>query len=199
MAALVLDIGNTSSVPDSEQCASPPLEARLIVVHGEEGAGKSTIIRALLPHTPGGARIDAEDVGQVNPCLMDDELFGLIRQNVALLVENFWRAGYGNVVAGSFLRGYPDYLAFRRLLTSPSAVFVVELLVAKDVRDRRRLTRAKQTTRQWRDRVDLIAEGVSIRQAPDADYHYIGIDTSDLDVAETVRRIKAAIPQIYAV
>lgn len=185
-------------MPDSEQRTSPPREARLIVVSGEEGAGKSTIIRALLPHTPDGARIDAEDVGQVNPCLMDDDLFGLIRLNVALLVENFWRAGYTNVVAGSFLRGYPDYLAFRRLLASPSAVFLVELLVAKDVRDHRRVTRAKQTTQQWRDRVDLIPEDVTIRQAPDADYRYIGINTSDLDVAETVRRIKAAIPEIYA-
>jgi hypothetical protein len=191
-------ISDTASVPDLEQHVSPPREARLIVVSGEEGAGKSTIIRALLPHTPGGARIDAEDVGQVNPCLMDDDLFGLIRQNVALLVENFWRAGYANVVAGSFLRGYPDYLAFRRLLASPCAVFLVELLVAKDVRDRRRVTRAKRTTQQWRDRVDLIPEDVTIRQAPDADYRYIGIDTSELDVAETVRRIKAAIPEIYA-
>lgn len=172
-------------------------ERRLIVINGEEGAGKSTIIRALLPHTPGGARLDAEDVGQVNPCRMDEDLFALIRQNVALLVESFWTAGYPTVIAGSFLRGYPDYLAFRRLLGSPRVVFLVELLVAKDERDRRRVTRAKQTTQQWRDRVDRIPDDVTIRQARDADYRYIGIDTSALDVAETVRRIKAAIPEIY--
>jgi chloramphenicol 3-O-phosphotransferase len=186
-------------MPDSNQYpGGSPREARLIVVNGEEGAGKSTVIRALLPHTPRGARIDAEDVGQVNPCLMDDDLFDLIRRNVALLVENFWRAGYVNVVAGSFLREYSDYLAFRRLLPPPSAVFLVELLVAKDVRDRRRATRAKQTTQQWRDRVDLLPEDVTIRQTSDADYRYLGIDTTDLDVAETVRRIKAEIPEIYA-
>jgi chloramphenicol 3-O-phosphotransferase len=185
-------------VHDSEEYAGQPRVGRLILVHGEEGAGKSTIIRALLPHTPGGARVDGEDVGQVNPCLMDEDLFGLIRRNVAVLVENFWTAGYVNVVAGSFLRGYSDYLAFRRLLAPPSAVFVVELLVAKDVRDRRRATRAKRTTQEWRDRVDLIPEDVTIRQAPDADYRYLGIDTTALDVAETVRRVKAAIPEIYA-
>jgi hypothetical protein len=38
----------------------------------------------------------------------------------------------------------------------------------------------------------------TIWQAPDADYRYVGIDTTDLDVAETVRRIKAAIPEVYA-
>jgi hypothetical protein len=78
---------------DSEEYVSSLRLSRLILIDGEEGAGKSTIIRALLPHTPCGARVDAEDVGQVSPCLMDDDLFGLIRRNVAVLVENSWRAG----------------------------------------------------------------------------------------------------------
>jgi hypothetical protein len=184
-------------MPDLEQDVSPPREARLIIVSGEEGAGKSTIIRALLSHTPRGARVDAEDVGKVNPCLMDDDLFDLIRRNVAVLVENFWGAGYTTVVTGSFLRGYPDYLAFRRLLAPPTAVYLVELLVAKEVRDRRRVTRAKPTTQEWRDRVDLIPEDLTIRQAAEADYRYLGIDTTDLSVAETILRIKAAIPEVY--
>jgi len=129
---------------------------------------------------------------------MDDEFFGLLRCNVAGLLENFWTAGYGNVIAGSFLRDYPDYLAFRELLTRPCAVFLVELVVDKGVRDGRRITRAKQTTQQWRDMVDLIPEDLTIRQATDADYRYVGVDTTGLDVPETVRRIKEAIPEIYA-
>jgi hypothetical protein len=172
--------------------------SRLVIVTGEEGAGKSTIVRALLPHTPNGARIDAEDIGQTNPCPMDDQFFDLLRRNVAGLVENFWAAGYVNVVAGSFLRGYPDYLAFRRLLARPPAVYLVELVVDKDARDHRRVTRAKQTTQAWRDLVDLIPEDLTIRRATDAEYRYTGIDTTNLDVAETVQRIKAAIPEIYA-
>lgn len=129
---------------------------------------------------------------------MDDEFFGLLRLNVAGLVENFWAAGYINVIAGSFLRGYPDYLAFRQLLTRPSAVFLTELLVDKDVRDHRRIARAKQTTQKWRDMVDLIPEDRSIRQSTGADYRYIGIETTDLNVTETVQRIKEAIPEVYA-
>jgi len=182
----------------AELPASPTRGNRLVVVGGEEGAGKSTIIRALLPYTPVGARIDAEDIGQTNPCPMDDEFFKLLRRNVAGLVENFWTAGYANVIAGSFLRGYPDYLAFRPLLTRPSAVFLVDLLVDKDVRDHRRVMRAKQTTQQWRDMVDLMPEDRTIRQATDADYRYVGVDTTRLDVAETVRRIMSAIPEIYS-
>jgi ABC-type cobalamin/Fe3+-siderophores transport system ATPase subunit len=170
----------------------------LVIVNGEEGAGKSTIIRALLSHTPLGARIDAEDIGQTNPCPMDEAFFDLLRRNVALLVGSFWSAGYVNVVAGSFLRSYADYVAFRALLPEPSAVYVVELLVDKSVRDHRRVTRSKPTTQEWRDRVDLIVEDVTIRQAANADYRYIGVDTTNLDVPETVRQITAAIPEIYA-
>ena len=180
----------------STQPASP--EQRLIIISGEEGAGKSTIVRALLPPTPYGARIDAEDIGQTNPCPMDDTFFDLLRRNVAGLVENFWAAGYVNVIAGSFLRRYSDYMSFRQLLPRPSAVFLVDLLVDREVRNRRRITRAKQTTQEWRDMVDQIPEDQTIRQAADADYRYIGIDTTDLDVARTVQRIKGAIPEVYA-
>jgi hypothetical protein len=184
-------------MPAVERSASVPLPGRLLLVDGQEGAGKSTIIRALLPHTPNSARIDAEEVGQTNPCPMDDEFFDLLRRNVAGLVERFWAAGYVNVIAGSFLRDYPDYLAFRQLLPQPTAVFLVELLVDRDVRDHRRVTRAKQTTQGWRDMVDLIPEDRTIREATGADYRYLGVDTTGLDVAETVHRIMSAVPEIY--
>jgi len=183
-------------VSTSQRPASP--RQRLIIISGEEGAGKSTIVRALLPSTPHGARIDAEDIGQTKPCLMDDEFFGLLRRNVAGLVVNFWAAGYVNVIAGSFLRCYSDYVSFRQLLPRPLAVFLVDLLVDREVRDHRRTTRAKRTTQEWRDMVDQIPEDRTLRQAADADYRYIGIDTTALDVTGTVQRIHGAIPEIYA-
>lgn len=86
---------------------------RLILVTGQEGAGKTTIVRALLPHTPLGAQIDAEDVGQVNPWAMDDAFIELLWSNVASLVHNFWTAGFANVIAGSFLENHDDFLRFR--------------------------------------------------------------------------------------
>ena len=46
--------------------------------------------------------------------------------------------------------------------------------------------------------VDQIPEDQTIRQAADADYRYIGIDSTDLDVTRTVQRIKDAIPEVYA-
>jgi hypothetical protein len=169
----------------------------LIIVCGEEGAGKSTIVRALLPHTPRAARIDAEDLGQTNPCPMDDAFFDLLRRNVAALSTNYWQAGYDNVVAGSFLRDYADYQAFRQLIPDVSATFLVDLRVGRDVRQHRRLTRAKRTTREWRELVDLIPEDTTLRDATDADYRYVGVDTTHLDVDATVRQIAAQLPEIY--
>jgi len=95
---------HTHWMPISERPGFPPRGNRLVLITGEEGAGKSTVVRALLPHTPDGARIDAEDIGQTNPCPMDDEFFDLLRRNVVGLVENFWAADYVNVVAGRRLR-----------------------------------------------------------------------------------------------
>lgn len=129
---------------------------------------------------------------------MDDEFFGLLRRNVAGLVENFWSAGYVNVIAGSFLRCYPDYVAFRRLLSRPVPVFLVDLRADRKERDRRRITRDKQTTQEWRDAVDRLPEDQTIRDAADAGYTYIGIDTTHLDVAATVDRVRSAIPEVYA-
>jgi hypothetical protein len=48
-------------------------------------------------------------------------------------------------------------VSFRRLL-EPSAVFLVDLRVDKQVRDHRWITRAKQTTQEWRDMVDQTPE-----------------------------------------
>jgi hypothetical protein len=189
---------HTRGVSASRRPASEMRGQRLIIISGEEGAGKSTIVCALLPFTPYGARIDAEDIGQTNPCPMDDAFFGLLRRNVAGLVQNFWAAGYVNVIAGSFLRNYSDYVSFRQLLARPSPVFLVDLQVDRQVREHRRITRAKQTTQEWRDMVDQIPEDRTIREAADADYRYIGIDTTDLNIAGTVQRIQHAIPEIYA-
>jgi len=195
---LVGEVRHTCSVSAIRSTSSLIRPQRLVIISGEEGAGKSTIVRALLPSTPHGAQIDAEDIGQTNPCPMDDTFFDLLHRNVAGLVQNFWAAGYANVIAGSFLRCYSDYVSFRQLLPPPSAVFLVNLLVDGQVRDHRRVTRGKQTTQEWRDMVDQIPEDQTIRQAANADCQYIGIDTTDLDVAETVQRIQDAIPEVYA-
>lgn len=171
---------------------------RLLIVTGQEGAGKSTIVRALLPHTPLGAQIDGEEVAQVNPWVFNDMFRHMHRRNVSALVLNFWRAGYTNVIAGSFVRNVEDYAAFRLLLPRIVEVYVVQLLAGKEVRDARRAARGKPTSREWREGLDLSdPEDTTLRDGI-GDYRYVGIDTSELSVSETVELIKLATPRVYA-
>jgi ABC-type cobalamin/Fe3+-siderophores transport system ATPase subunit len=163
----------------------------LIILVGQEGTGKTTLVRALRPALQHGAVLDGEDVGQVNPWVYDEAFRDLHRRNVAALVRNFWDAGYGTVVAGSFLAAHQEYGEFRSLLPADIDVTVVQLLVRKDVRDARRNSRAKVTTQEWRDAVDEVDVQDTAWDRTGAGYAYVAVDTSDLGVAETVQHLTA--------
>ncbi len=172
-------------------------QRRLIIIVGQEGAGKSTVVRALLPDTPHGAQIDAEDVGQVNPWRWDDAFKKLLWNNVASLVLNFWQAGYTNVIAGSFINDYADYAQFRTRLDRDVATYLVQLCASKTARDHRRIERPKPSNNESRDALDRhYPEDTTLRDA-EADYRYIRIDNSALTLAETVERIRRALPEVF--
>jgi chloramphenicol 3-O-phosphotransferase len=177
---------------------SRPAARRLILIWGQEGAGKTTIIRALLPHTPRGARIDAEDLGQVNPCLHDDAFWRLLRANVAVLARNYWAAGFENVIAGSFFAARDDFLLFRELVPEVDEVYMVQLLVQPDERQHRRLTRAKQTTQEWRDKVDQLDTGDTTIAANQDGYRYLAVDSTEMTPGQTVAAIMREFPEIYS-
>lgn len=184
---------------DGSQDSGRRAARRLLLVCGQEGSGKTTIIRALLPHTPSGARVDAEDLGQVNPCRFDDAFWRLLRSNVAVLVRNYWSAGFENVITGSFFRTRDDFLRFRELVPEVEEVFMVQLLVDPDERRHRRLTRAKRTTQEWRDKVDQF-DAVDTTIAADQDgYRYLAIDSTQMTPDQTVSVIVREFPEIYGV
>ncbi len=172
----------------------------LILITGEEGVGKSTVMAALLPHTPGGAKLDAEDVGQVQPFVYGPAFLDLIRSNVLAVIGNFWNAGYVTVITGSLLDGdtYASFDRFRKLLPADVAVYVICLSASKAVRDRRRIKRAKPSTKEWRDRVDASYPREDTSLADNAtDYRYLAIDNSTHRPIDTISAIRAAIPEIY--
>lgn len=170
---------------------------RLIIITGQEGSGKTTIIRALLPHTPNSARIDAEDLGQTNPWKMDDHFIKLLWRNVLDLTNNFWEAGYSNVIAGSFLNTYDEYKEFRKNLPEDTKVFIIQLCASGDVRDTRRIKRKKPTKKEWRDIADAHTPQDETLKEATGEYKFIRIDNSNLTVEETVSKIKEAISEIY--
>jgi hypothetical protein len=172
-------------------------DRNLLLVFGQEGAGKSTVLRSLLRKTPSAAQVDAEDLGQVHPWVMDAEFLDLLWNNVIDVIHNFWRAGYENVLAGSHLVGYEDYSRFRQRLEGEVNIFIVQLCASKGVRDRRRIGRSKPSNRAARDWVDKhYPEDQELQDHLD-EYQYVRIDSSGLSVAQTVSLITRAFPGIY--
>lgn len=173
------------------------LETNLLMITGQEGAGKSTTVRVLGQATPSSARIDAEDVGETNPWNMDDAYLQLLWKNVADLTRNFWDAGYRTVVAGSFANTIDEYRAFRKILNRDANIYIVQLCAGKPVRDIRRIERGKPTSEEWRDMVDRADPEDSTFAATNEDYRFLRIDNDGIAVTETVQRIQAWAPELY--
>ncbi len=172
-------------------------DRNLILLVGQEGAGKSTTVRALAPAIPWSARIDAEDLTYVNPWSMDEAFLRLLWTNVSDLTRNYWKAGFRNVVAGSFLSNIDHYNAFREVLTMPTSVYLIQLCAGKPVRDVRRVERPKDSTQEWRDHVDRVDPEDTTFAATKGDYRYLRIDNDGLDVSESVERVCQWAPELF--
>lgn len=184
-------------LPHKSERRGPVTESNLLIIVGQEGSGKSTTVRALLEVTPRSAQIDAEDVGTVNPWQMDDAFIRLLHANVADLTRNFWDAGYQNVIAGSFMSNYGQYQEFRKQLARDANVYIVHLCATKQTRDVRRIEREKESSEEWRNRVDRADPEDATLQNQDGGYRYIRIDNDALTVADTVVSVQHAIPEVY--
>jgi hypothetical protein len=171
-------------------------ERRLVIITGQEGAGKTTIVPALLPSVQPGAAFDAEAVGQVTPWQWDRAFTALLWDNVAALVGNFWQAGYRTVIVGSFVNDYADYVEFRPRLDAAVDISLVQLCASQTVRDQRRVARPKTSSKEWRDDVDRRYPEDTTLGAAAADYRHVWVATSALSVARTVAQIRRALPEV---
>lgn len=176
-------------------------DRNLILVVGQEGAGKSTTVRELAPTLPHSARIDAEDLAYVNPWSMDEAFLHLLWKNVSDLTRNFWAAGYRNVVAGSFLSNVDHYNVVRDVLNTPANVYLIQLCASKHARDLRRIERpestTKSTTKEWRDHVDQVDPEDTTLAAIGRDFRYLRIDNGGIDVSESVERVRQWAPELF--
>jgi energy-coupling factor transporter ATP-binding protein EcfA2 len=184
------------TIADVQRSCNMP-DQNLIIIAGQEGAGKSTTVRALVKAIPESAQIDAEDVGEVNPWHMDDAYFRMLWKNVADLTRNFWSAGFRNVVAGSFLSNVDHYRAFRDVLNMHANVYVIQLCATKATRDVRRINRGKETSEEWRDMVDRVDPEDMSFAYENSDYIFLRIDNDNLTVSETVERIRQWEPGLF--
>jgi len=169
----------------------------LIIVAGQQGVGKSTIVRALLKETYNGARIDCTDIGHVNPWEYDVAFLKLVQKNVVSLIKNFWDAGYQNVIVESPFDYYEEYVEFRRSLPESINVYMAHLCASKEVRDVRRINRSEPSTKENRDLIDSCYPEEQKLQSANSDYLYMKVQNENLTIEETMAKITEAIPEIY--
>lgn len=113
---------------------------------------------------------------------------------------NFWEAGYSTVISGSLLDGdtHSSFQEFRAHVPRDVLIYIFCLSADKQVRDQRRIDRAKPSSQDWRDQVDANYPAADTSLLDNAqNYRYVAIDNSFREVADTVAAIKAAIPEIY--
>ena len=73
-----------------------------------------------------------------------EEDLELLWKNVLALIANFWKAGYSNVIVGSFFSTYKEYQQIRQRLPKDVNIFLVHLCASKPVRDQRRIEPGQQ-------------------------------------------------------
>jgi len=129
-------------------------EKSLIIIFGQEGAGKTTIISTLPEYIPNSAGVDGEDLLNVNPWAWNEKNKKLLWENVIDTTRNFWDFGYNPVITGSFFNYYSEFQEFKRKIPEAKNIMVIQLCADKEVRDRRRRERQKEYQKETSDWVD---------------------------------------------
>ncbi len=165
----------------------------VILINGSGGAGKETTARLLLTHLTPCAWIDSKALINVTPWSYGEALIELGVRNSAALTNNFLHAGYPSIVVSGGI-GHQRALDLFCALTKPTAqVDYVWLHASKAIRDRRRITRARDAADQaeYLDEVDAAMPDPGPLMVPSGSYHRI--NSADRSVAEVVHDMLAVL------
>lgn len=161
-------------------------EKTLIIIFGQEGVGKTTIISTLPEYIPNSAGVDGEDLINVNPWTWNEKNIKLLWKNVIDTTRNFWDFGYNPVISGSFFNYYSEFKEFKKQIPEGTNIGVIQLCAAKEIRDQRRRKRPKGYQKEMSDWVDKnYPEDQEFREQNN-EIFYLRMDTSEQGVEETI-------------
>ncbi len=165
---------------------------KLLIVFGDEGAGKSTFAKRIVPHLKNGASFDAENILQVNPFEFNSQFIELGIANSLDLIHNFFEAGYERVVAGSFINTREQFDTFKSQLKYDSEIYVLQLVADKSIRDNRRLNREKPTNQEQMDWMDKTwPTSSSLKEmAGDGVYTFFKLDNGGQTIEQGIETVK---------
>lgn len=173
---------------------------KLLIIGGDEGAGKSTLAKKIVPHINNGAAFDAENLVQIFPFEFNNTFQNLVIDNSLDLIHNFYEYGYERVVAGSFVNDRNWFDIFRSKLKYDPQIYFLMLVVPKPERDIRRLTREKKSTKEMMDWLDnKYPPDTTLRDSQKTgDYTYVEIDNSNISIEDSIAKLKELIPDFFS-
>lgn len=166
--------------------------SKLILINGCGGAGKDSTGQELLKNISNATLLDIKGLSRTNPWEYSDFEIGL--KNAASLINNFYKAGYENIIftGGLNTQERIDYLI--PLLPKGLSLFYFWLDVTKALRDKRRISRARDEADNavYLDSIDevftdpgeILIEGVCSR-----------IKAEDLAIGDVVDIVKSSIAE----
>ena len=161
-------------------------EQSLIIIFGQEGVGKTTIISTLPEYIPNSAGVDGEDLLNVNPWAWNEKTLKLLWKNIIDTTRNFWAFGYNPVITGSFFNYYFEFREFKKFLPERTNIIVIQLCADREVRDRRRRKRPKEYQKEVSDWVDKnYPEDQEFREQSNIE-SYLRINNGEQEVEETI-------------
>lgn len=153
------------------------MDNKLIIIGGRCGAGKETTGRLLSEALEPSAWIDFKSLGRIAPWAYGEKLISLSIENAAALVNNFIRAGYCQVVLSGFGFAQTELDALISRVHADCRVLFVWLDVAKTIRDKRRIIRARDAADkpEWLDDIDSVVTDPGELSIPNGAYFRLQI------------------------
>ena len=153
---------------------------KLIIVSGCSGAGKETTDRLLSSALEPSAWIDLKSLGKFAP--WDHEKYIAVSiNNAAPLIDNFFKAGYAQVVLSSFVfsQSQRELDALVSLVQTECRMLFVWLDVDKTIRDKRRIGRARDGAdkAEFLKFVDSVITDPGELKIPNGEYFRVQVDS----------------------
>ncbi len=167
--------------------------AKIILINGQAGAGKSSVAKSLLSELENSAYIDVDSLVSTNPWEFGAENDNLAIKNAVSLIHNFTSANFPNIIISGLTRNQQLLDRFTAQLNADAEIVFVWLSADEETRLSRKENRSRDRadTKEHFEFVDKLypdIDSINVQNGKS-----VFIDTSLKTVQEVVAEIKSLI------
>lgn len=162
--------------------------AKLIIINGAPGVGKSTIAELLFSKLNNTALLDGDDVWRINPFEVTEKKKKIVESNIFHVLRNYIEAGYEYVILSWVLHKQEIIDRLLSKLNDLSFEVSIFTLIADEGVLLQRLANEKYNTRSKEIAIDRLRQSLQLDT--------IKIDTTEQRPKEIVEEIIKQIPNL---